>query len=817
MNTKRKKTGRRVLSFLLTLAMVIGLMPGMSLTAYAANISYIDGSGTSQTVEANELASDTTSWTDGSWYIVPEGGLTISGRITANGTVNLILRDGAELTANQGVTTTGATLNIYAQSGGTGILTATAADSNSFSVGAGAGIGGIGGGGFGEIGGAGGTVNIYGGIVKATGGNASDYGGAGAGIGGGGGGYEATGGAGGRVNMYGGTVETTGGNYRHSAGGGAGIGGGGGSDEKAGGAGGTVSIYGGTVKATGGNVGEYGGGCPGIGGGYGGGFMGSAGADGTLTLGPKVKLYEGTDVTGTVLDSGSDSSHDYTGARYNKKNMFATIVHDHSFAYSATGATITATCSAGDCNLTDNKVMLTIVKPTLETYGETGKSAEATLEGLEAFNAATGKAIAATAIRYVGRDGTTYAESQTAPTDEGKYTAKITVEEVTASVNYEIVKANAVPANVTANNRTYDGTEKPLVTVIGETTGGTMQYALGTDATNTPTSGWGTSIPTGTDAKTYYVWYKAVGDGDHTDSEAEVITVTIKEVHTHSIRLVEAKEPTCTEDGYKEHYECSECGAWFGDITGVSEITDKSGYTIKATGHDWGSYEVITRPTYDEEGLKIYTCKNDPSHTKEETIPKLSGSSDSDSDTDNSDGSNMGSRDSRDSSSGKSSSTSADVQSMIDQINTTSSVAVPENHQVETGAAASDVGGNWDHQVNADTWTYTKSDGTLAKSEWMSLDYNGLRYWYYFNDDGNMRTNWFDYNNERFYLMPEKDGWRGRMATGWKNIENKWYYFETVPGSSQGRLYRSTVTPDGHTVGADGAWNGVGETPVGQK
>ena len=36
MNTKRKKTGRRVLSFLLTLAMVVGLLPGMGMTAFAA-------------------------------------------------------------------------------------------------------------------------------------------------------------------------------------------------------------------------------------------------------------------------------------------------------------------------------------------------------------------------------------------------------------------------------------------------------------------------------------------------------------------------------------------------------------------------------------------------------------------------------------------------------------------------------------------------------------------------------------------------------------------------------------------------------------
>ena len=32
----KQKTGRKLLSFLLTLAMVVGLMPGMGLTAYAA-------------------------------------------------------------------------------------------------------------------------------------------------------------------------------------------------------------------------------------------------------------------------------------------------------------------------------------------------------------------------------------------------------------------------------------------------------------------------------------------------------------------------------------------------------------------------------------------------------------------------------------------------------------------------------------------------------------------------------------------------------------------------------------------------------------
>ena len=119
------KARTRALSWLLSLAMVLSLLPGMSLTAFAAGDSYIDGSGTSKTVDATELEATTTNWTDGSWYIVPAGGLTISGRITVNSTVNLILRDGATLTASAGITTTDATLNIYAQSAGTGALTAT--------------------------------------------------------------------------------------------------------------------------------------------------------------------------------------------------------------------------------------------------------------------------------------------------------------------------------------------------------------------------------------------------------------------------------------------------------------------------------------------------------------------------------------------------------------------------------------------------------------------------------------------------------------------------------------------------------------------
>ena len=101
-------------------------------------------------------------------------------------------------------------------------------------------------------------------------------------------------------------------------------------------------------------------------------------------------------------------------------------------------------------------------------------------------------------------------------------------EEATKTLTFTINKANAVPAAITANNRTYDGTEKPIVTASSEPTGGEMRFALGENATTAPEAQkYTTSIPTATDAKTYYVWYKVMGDSNHNDSDPMCVVVTI--------------------------------------------------------------------------------------------------------------------------------------------------------------------------------------------------------------------------------------------------------------------------------------------------
>ena len=136
----------------------------------------------------------------------------------------------------------------------------------------------------------------------------------------------------------------------------------------------------------------------------------------------------------------------------------------------------------------------------------------------------------------------------------------------TGSATVTISEASAVAATVTANNRTYDGTDKPLVNVDDSTlVGGEMRYALGENAITAPAENlYTTDIPTKTDAGTYYVWYKACGDANHSDSEPDSVTVTIGETETVATPTFSPEAGTytgeqsvtisCTTDGAEIYY-----------------------------------------------------------------------------------------------------------------------------------------------------------------------------------------------------------------------------------------------------------------------
>ncbi len=216
---------------------------GAEMLAETVSVSYQEASwngsevtytGKTENCTSVESSTEAVTWNAG-WYVI-NSTVTISEPITVSGEVNLILGDGCTLNAEKGiVVTTGNSLTIYAQSGGTGTLNATGGD--------GAGIGGDGKTNANVDGGSSGAITIHGGNITATSQN-------GAGIGGGAPWSGANGGSGSNITIYGGSVTAS--SSRNGMGG-AGIGGGGG--DKGGGTGENINIYGGTVNATGGNLG----------------------------------------------------------------------------------------------------------------------------------------------------------------------------------------------------------------------------------------------------------------------------------------------------------------------------------------------------------------------------------------------------------------------------------------------------------------------------------------------------------------------------------------------------------------------------------
>ena len=106
-------------------------------------------------------------------------------------------------------------------------------------------------------------------------------------------------------------------------------------------------------------------------------------------------------------------------------------------------------------------------------------------------------------------------------------------------------------------------------------------------------------------------------------------------------------------------------------------------------------------------------------------------------------------------------------------------------------------------------WWFRRNDGSWPRSEWLECVWNGVLSWYYFNSEGYVSAGWFtDTDGQRYFLHDQHDGKFGYMYTGWNQIGESWYYFntETGDGRSKGSLLMNGMTPDGYEVGEDGAW-----------
>ena len=91
---------------------------------------------------------------------------------------------------------------------------------------------------------------------------------------------------------------------------------------------------------------------------------------------------------------------------------------------------------------------------------------------------------------------------------------------VTVKVNKATIPANAITAPA-ANALTYNGNDQALIIAGSVTSGGTMQYSLTENGT------YSQNIPVGTDAGTYTVWYRVIGDANHNDTAPASVAVSI--------------------------------------------------------------------------------------------------------------------------------------------------------------------------------------------------------------------------------------------------------------------------------------------------
>ncbi len=85
------------------------------------------------------------------------------------------------------------------------------------------------------------------------------------------------------------------------------------------------------------------------------------------------------------------------------------------------------------------------------------------------------------------------------------------------SVTVNKATPTVTPPTAVSGTKTYNKSAQTLFSG-GSTTGGTLQFALGTSSSATGT--WSTSLPTATNAGTHYVWYKVVGNDNYNDVAA---------------------------------------------------------------------------------------------------------------------------------------------------------------------------------------------------------------------------------------------------------------------------------------------------------
>ena len=94
--------------------------------------------------------------------------------------------------------------------------------------------------------------------------------------------------------------------------------------------------------------------------------------------------------------------------------------------------------------------------------------------------------------------------------------------DIAVTVQRANISASLITPPIAQENLTYTGQEQALITAGSVANYGTMQYSLTENGT------YSQDIPTGTDAGTYTVWYRVIGDANHNNTAPASVAVSIR-------------------------------------------------------------------------------------------------------------------------------------------------------------------------------------------------------------------------------------------------------------------------------------------------
>jgi methionine-rich copper-binding protein CopC len=177
---------------------------------------------------------------------------------------------------------------------------------------------------------------------------------------------------------------------------------------------------------------------------------------------------------------------------------------------------------------------------------------------------------------------------------------------VNGEAAFEIAKAaatvDAAPTGKTGLH--YNGSAQELLATQGTATGGTMAYAL------SQTGEYSAAIPTGKAVGEYEIWYKVLGDANHSDSAAAALSPKVEiGKNTVSNPTIQITPPSATYNGKKQEptvtvkdddgllIDGSEYTVDYLDENNNSDLTQVGTYTVTITEATGGNYTFSTTKT----------------------------------------------------------------------------------------------------------------------------------------------------------------------------------------------------------------------------